>query len=164
MKQVFTIIIFLSIISCKKSNTNSYLYDKNQIHSKIDTLAHRYHQLNRFSGTILITKEDSLIFSNHYGLANYQDSIKFTKSTSFKVGDVSKLFTLKLVYDLEHKNQLKLSDSISKFLPLENYKAIIEDLLNSGIYSSNKNIEYNILGKVIEASTGKTLQEILRLW
>ncbi len=161
MRHIIIITILLSIVSCKKNHSNHNIFHTNQISVEIDTLAHRYLQLNRFSGTILVTKGDSLVYMSHFGLSNYEDSIVFTDSTPFKIGNLSKVFTSKLIHDLKHKNQLKLSDSVSKFLPLENSSVTIDNLLNNDIYSSNENIAYNTLGKIIEASSGKTYQENL---
>ncbi len=157
IKLIFYInMVLVCLISCRNSDSKPKNDYKSFINIKIDTLANRYLQLNRFSGTILVNKGDSLIYSNHFGLADYENNLPFTNATSFKIGGLSKLFTAKIIQKLISENKLKLEDSLSKYLPTTKTYKTIEDLINTD--SLNINSNYNFLGELIEKISGESFQ------
>lgn len=70
-----------------------------------------------FSGTILVAKKGEIIFEEAYGKANRETNTLNTIDTKFGIGSVTKQFTAMLVMQLVADNQLKLEDTISKYLP-----------------------------------------------
>lgn len=85
-----------------------------------------------------IVRNDSLIFSKGYGLANLEYNIPITGETVFHMASISKQFTGYAILALEQQGKLKLDDDIRKYLtwfPDLKKKITIRHLLNhtSGI-------------------------------
>ena len=70
-----------------------------------------------FSGSVLVAKKGEIIFEEAYGDANMETKVLNTLDTKFGVGSVTKQFTAMLVMQLVEKNQMKLEDTIYKYLP-----------------------------------------------
>ncbi len=64
-----------------------------------------------------IVRNDSLIFSRGYGMANLEYSIPNTDSTIFHIASLSKQFTAFQILMLEKKGKLHLDDDIRIYLP-----------------------------------------------
>jgi CubicO group peptidase (beta-lactamase class C family) len=116
----------------------------------------------KFSGSILLAKNDQVVFKGGYGLAD--DDNANTPQTIFQVGTITKQFTAAAIYKLKEKGLLATQDKISKYIPdyPNGNKITIKDLLNntSGIP------EYSILVKDTEPGkhtyTPKELIEIFK--
>lgn len=131
MKNIFYILnIIICFLSCN-SHTNSNKKNlKDSKINKIDSLAIRYLELNRFSGTILIAKEDSILYNNNFGLANYKENKPFSNITAFKIGEISELITENIILEMVNQEKIKLSDKVSKHIPEIKISLTIDDLLN----------------------------------
>lgn len=70
-----------------------------------------------FSGTVLVAKNDQIIFQEAYGDANRSTKEANTLNTKFGIGSVTKQFTAMLVLQMVEKEKIKLSDTIGKYLP-----------------------------------------------
>lgn len=187
----FTLILF-SFLSCQTKPEAKGESLENLNNNKIDSLANRYLELNRFSGAILVSKNDSIIYNRNFGLANYENNIEFTNKTAFKIGRISELITAGIIHKMEKEGAFRLSDSISEYIPDIKNTFTIEDLLNHktnlptiqqiqeenpeldyetvvftnlALSSSKKpeysELNYNILGMLIEKISEKTFQENL---
>ncbi|WP_231128650.1 serine hydrolase domain-containing protein [Chryseobacterium vaccae] len=73
--------------------------------------------VNGFSGTVLITRNDSVLLRKAYGLADYEWNIKNTIDTKFQLASVTKQFTASAILQLAEKGKLSLDDKLNKFLP-----------------------------------------------
>jgi len=73
--------------------------------------------VNGFSGTVLITRKDSVLLRKAYGLADYEWNIKNTIDTKFQLASVTKQFTAAAILQLAEKGKLSLDDKLNKFLP-----------------------------------------------
>lgn len=183
-------ILIFSFLSCKQeTKSESKNLEKAKI-DKIDSLANRYLDLNRFSGEILIVEGDSILYNNYFGLADYDNNTSFSKNTSFKIGEISELITTNIIQELAKKGKLKLDDKIAVHLPEIKSDFTINNLLNhktnypsiksiqeenselkystidyanldfqSSITSEKSDLDYNILGLLIEKVSGKSFQE-----
>jgi len=88
MKNQFLFLVLIVVLfSCKEEKTIDVFSPK------VDEVAKRYQELGRFSGTILIANEKSILFNQSYGFADYEKSINFTDTTAFKIGTLTELFT-----------------------------------------------------------------------
>jgi CubicO group peptidase (beta-lactamase class C family) len=102
---------------------------------ELENIITKYAINNQFNGSILVHKNDSIIYSNSFGYSNREFEILNQDSTRFKIASVSKLFTAVIIMQLYENNKLQLSDYISKYLP--NYKGegankvTIQQLLNA---------------------------------
>ncbi len=189
-KIIYLSILILSFVSCKtETKSKSKVLEKPKS-EKIDNLAIRYLELNRFSGVILITKGDTTIYNNEFGLADYENDKPFSNKTTFKIGEISELVTSNIIQKMAKNGKFQKSDMVSKYLPEIKSDFTINDLLNHktnlqtlqtiqeqnpelefstieyanlAIQSSDKSerseLNYNILGLLIEEISGKTFKE-----
>lgn len=85
-----------------------------------------------------IYKDNSILYSQGYGLANIENNVPITAKSVFDIGSTSKQFTAASIVKLEQMKKLTLDDDIRKYLPeIPQYdrKITIRNLLNhtSGI-------------------------------
>lgn len=105
---------------------------------KIDNLF-KYWDTNTSPGfAIGVVRNDSLIFSKGYGMANLEYNIPIKAETIFHMASVSKQFTAFSIVLLARQGKLNLDDDIRKYLPWFpdlKVKITIRNLLNhtSGI-------------------------------
>ncbi|CAD0007608.1 serine hydrolase [Flavobacterium salmonis] len=74
-------------------------------------------KVNDFSGTVLVTKNGSVLLKKAYGLADYEWNIKNTIDTKFQLASVTKQFTATAILQLVENRKLSLNDHLSKFFP-----------------------------------------------
>ena len=102
-----------------------------RVKQKLDSLLKRIHKRNDFHGSILVAKKGKIVYQNQIGTADFQKRTALTKSSAYQLASVSKQFTAASILILAEKNQLNLTDTISKFYPNFPYKNItIKHLLN----------------------------------
>ena len=105
---------------------------------KIDTLFAESNHSNTPGFMVAIVRNDSLMFSKGYGMANLEYGIPITENTVFYVASVSKQFTGYCVTLLARQKKIDLSEDIRVYLPWFpdlKKKITIRNLLNhtSGI-------------------------------
>jgi CubicO group peptidase (beta-lactamase class C family) len=106
MKLSLIIMLFpISIFGQKDISTNLAKYMQAQV------------EVNDFSGTVLVTKNGSVLLKKSYGLADYEWNIKNTIDTKFQLASVTKQFTATAILLLVEKGKLSLNDHLSKFFP-----------------------------------------------
>lgn len=104
--QILLLIIFPALLfGQKKIETNLAKYMQAQV------------EVNNFSGTVLVTKNGSVLLKKAYGLADYEWDIKNTVATKFQLASVTKQFTAAAILLLVEKEKLSLKDHLSKFFP-----------------------------------------------
>lgn len=127
---ILAIAVALSLITLLEEKQNPLIsLDKEKV-DKINHLGNRYLDLNRFSGSILIIQNDTEIYFNHFGLADYEAKTKFTQNTAFKIGDVSSLVTKAILNDYITEGKLNPASAISDILPEINADFTIHDIHN----------------------------------
>jgi CubicO group peptidase (beta-lactamase class C family) len=105
---------------------------------KIDSLFTKWNNANSPGCTIGIVRNDSLIYTKGYGLANLEYGLPNTSETIFHMASISKQFTAWSIILLAKQGKLSLDDDIRKWLPWFpdlKKKITIQHLLNhtSGI-------------------------------
>lgn len=106
MRLIFIFLILPTIIFGQKNvSINLEKYMQTQV------------DVNNFSGTVLVTKKDSVLLKKSYGLADYEWGIKNTTDTKYSLASVSKQFTAVAILQLVDSSQLSLDDKLSKFFP-----------------------------------------------
>lgn len=75
-------------------------------------------EVNHFSGTVLVTKNGTVLLKKSYGLADYEWNIKNTIETKFQLASVTKQFTATAILLLVEKGKLSLDDHLSKFFQI----------------------------------------------
>lgn len=72
--------------------------------------------------TVGVVKDQELIWSKGYGMAEVKKNVPATSSTIFSICSISKLFTSVAIMQLYDQGKLRLDDSISMHLPKYNLK------------------------------------------
>ena len=85
--------------------------------AKIDQLARQYADCCQFTGTVLVSEHDKVIFKGGYGLANREWNIPNAPDVKFRLGSITKQFTSMLVLQQVAKGSIKLDGHISDYLP-----------------------------------------------
>ncbi|HVW95794.1 MAG TPA: serine hydrolase domain-containing protein [Mucilaginibacter sp.] len=93
-----------------------------------------------------IVRNDTLVFSKGYGMANLEYAIPNTSETLYHLASVSKQFTAYAIILLEQQGKLSLDDDIRKYLPWfpdMHQKITIRNLLN---HTSGIRDQWQLLG------------------
>ncbi|MBC6605613.1 beta-lactamase family protein [Hymenobacter sp. BT188] len=75
------------------------------------------HDVNRFAGVVLITRHDSVLLHQAYGLADAEWAVPNTLDTKFALASITKHITALAILQLAECGQLQLTDKLSSFLP-----------------------------------------------
>lgn len=84
---------------------------------EVDTAVKNLMKKNKIVGLQLaVVKNNTIVKTGNYGLANIEDSIAVVNETVFSINSMTKSFTGVAVMQLVEKGQLNLEDPISKYL------------------------------------------------
>jgi CubicO group peptidase (beta-lactamase class C family) len=72
---------------------------------------------DKFSGVVLVAKDDKPIFSKAYGLANREKNVPNNSDTKFNLGSINKTFTRVAIGQLVKAGKISFDDKLGKFLP-----------------------------------------------
>jgi CubicO group peptidase (beta-lactamase class C family) len=115
MKSRIVRVLLLSLvgqISC------AYAADTTEKTSKqIDALVAQYADCCSFTGTVLVSQHNRVIFKKGYGLANREWKIPNVPNVKFRVGSITKQFTSMLVMQQVARGSIKLDGHLSDYLP-----------------------------------------------
>ncbi|HEX5151645.1 MAG TPA: serine hydrolase [Parafilimonas sp.] len=107
--------------------------------SRIDTLISSYSKLNKFNGTVLVAKNDTILLNKGYGYRNAALKVLNNEQSIFQLGSITKQFTAAVILKLEQEKKLSVSDKIGKYFPdyPKGDSITIQQLLThtSGIYN-----------------------------
>jgi len=207
MKQGFQILVLLLVIiaytSCEK-RSNDLIYDKQYI-DEIKAARNKmsyYLAINSIPGaSIAISKNGKLIYSEGMGKASVELDVPVSRSTKFRIAELSELFTSFIFLQMVEEGKLHPDSSIQHYFPdfpekeyrlnlsnlvqqtagfrepnlkeidqrafnvsiqkgLEQFK---DDPLTSspGLYQDPNMFNYNLLGAIMEKTTGKRFNKIL---
>ena len=126
--------------------------------AKIDAYLQPTVDAGRFSGSVLVTQDGSVVFDKAYGFANVEQHIANQTSTSFHIGSLTRLYTAATVMMLVDKQRLWLTNTVVQFVPgiANGDKITIADLLNS-----KDPADYDLLARIVEIDTAKPLADIM---
>lgn len=71
---------------------------------------------DRFSGAVFVAKNDQVLFSHAYGLADRECAIPNTVATRFRIGSMNKMFTGTAVLQLVEAGNVELAAPIGDYL------------------------------------------------
>lgn len=86
-------------------------------YEKTDRYISAYKGVSTFSGVVLVSSHDSILYHKACGMANYEWSIPNTLNTKFRIASLSKSFTAALVMQMVEQNRICLDATISKYIP-----------------------------------------------
>jgi len=95
-----------------------------KLSAQIDKWFKNLYLTSRFNGNILVAINDTIIYENSYGYANYKKKDTLTLNNSFQLASVSKQFTSMAIMILKEKNKLSYNDDVKKFITKFPYKGI----------------------------------------
>lgn len=178
MKRIVIIIFLLTCLSCGQSNSGTRLLSliitgapevKEEVSAKyrdavfrLDTFFNKLVSLKAFNGSVLVAKEGEVIYHKSFGIADKENKMPVTDSTSFQLASVSKVITATAVMMLVEKGLIKLEDTFSSYFPEFPYENItIKHLLSHR--SGLPNYLYFLNDLVSNKTTVLTNAEVLRL-
>lgn len=88
-----------------------------QITAELDLYLKKLSQSDVFSGTVLLAKDDQVLFQKAYGEANKDFKIPNNVKTKFNLGSMNKMFTSVAIAQLVEAGKLSFDDPLAKFLP-----------------------------------------------
>src|SRR5690554_5933894 len=117
----FLLIGFLSPVSVAQSIDRA----------KLDNYFNALEENNKFMGSVAVSQNGDIIYTNSVGYADFENKVKANEETKYRIGSISKTFTAVLVLKAVEENKLELDQTIEKFFPtIKNAKKItIENLL-----------------------------------
>ena len=143
-------------VSLKSTKTNYSM-----ITSKMSKYIDNYSLKDKFSGTVLIAKDNEVILDKGYGMADVNNKIINKPKTVFEIASLTKQFTSTAILMLQEKKLLNVQDTIDKYIPgyPEGDKIKIYNLLThtSGIPDYNQTA-------IVSGEQTYTLKEIIRLF
>jgi len=77
----------------------------------------QYAQAHNFSGTVLVTRGGNVLDRESFGLANRPFAAPNSPDTKYRVASITKAFTAVLVLQLVQEGRLKLTDTVTTYLP-----------------------------------------------
>ncbi|MGO4821781.1 MULTISPECIES: serine hydrolase domain-containing protein [unclassified Flavobacterium] len=84
---------------------------------KVDDAINKVMQKNKIVGLQLaVIKDNKIVKTSQYGLANIEDSIAVDSETVFSINSMTKSFTGVAIMQLVERGKLRLDDPISKYL------------------------------------------------
>jgi CubicO group peptidase (beta-lactamase class C family) len=85
--------------------------------AKADAYLNTWAKQGRFSGAVLIAKDDKILLRKGYGMANFELNVPNTPDTVFRIGSITKMFTAFSILQLEERGLLKTTDPAVKYIP-----------------------------------------------
>lgn len=113
MKRLSLGITLLFIVCFFNSCSTSMLTTERSI----DTIMKDFSAPNAPGASVLVMKDDSILFEKAYGVADINTMRPITTRTNFRLASVTKEFTAMCIMLLEQRGQLSFDDHISKFFP-----------------------------------------------
>lgn len=90
-------------------------YSQKELSTKLEQYMDAQFAVNDFSGTVLISKNDSILLEKAYGFADYEGKVKNTTDSKFSLASVSKQFTAVAILQLAEHKKLSLEDSLNRY-------------------------------------------------
>ncbi len=113
MNYIANIFILVLILTTSCSARESATQEQQELHEYFTTQMPAAEP----GGAILIMKDDSIIFSRGYGIADIHSKEPITPKTLFNLGSISKTFVANAILMLQEQGKLSVEDSILKYFP-----------------------------------------------
>ena len=130
----FVFCLFFTSDSLALSNEGTKQEKPAPIAEIADSIAMQYQQMGWFSGSLLISQGNEVVFASSYGFQNAEEKIKNSVQSRFNLGSIMKDFTKVLVLQQVEAGKLSLSDKLTSFdlgfTQPEANEITIEHLLN----------------------------------
>ncbi len=156
-KQIIVLIAITTLLfSCSTSKKTTEIKETTQQHivvekytlnkSKLDSLFDVLEKNDKFMGSIALSHNGKIIYTNAIGFDDIKTQKKSTIDTKYRIGSISKMFTASLIFKAIEEGKLNIEQTIETFFPaIENADSItIGNLLNhrSGIHNFTNDDTY----------------------
>ena len=84
---------------------------------KIDALIEKAVKLNRFNGSVLVSKNGNILYEKAYGYQDVKQHILNSSNTIYQIGSTTKEFTAAVILQLAEQHKLTLEDKLSTYFP-----------------------------------------------
>jgi CubicO group peptidase (beta-lactamase class C family) len=84
---------------------------------RMDEVVSAQVETGRFMGSVLVARDDRIVFERSAGWANLEWNIPNAADTKFRVGSVTKQFTAACILLLAERGKLQLADPVGRHLP-----------------------------------------------
>ncbi len=178
------------VFTIAQSSQSTSSVPAEKIGKEIDILGERYLELGRFSGNILVAENGKILYQQDFGKASYELNRAFNSNTTFKAGDLSRLFTKAILLQMASEKEIDLEKKVSEYLPevekdfsvrqvMEHeaglatieavrqqhpgvaYAPIAFTNLSEAGEQQESDLGYNLLGLLLENVSGKTYSELI---
>jgi len=149
------VIVFIALIfgfnSFGQTTSNKVL--KKSINELFESYAH----YNRFVGSVLISKDDHIIYQKSYGYADLEGLKKNTEKSIFSIASLTKSFTAVGIMKLVEEGKLTLETPISTYFPdfMPDYS---KDITIQHLLNNSSGMEANI-GRTDDEGNGLMPEE-----
>ena len=164
--------IITLLLSCSTSKKTTQIKETTKQHitvkkytlnkSKLDSLFDVLDKNDKFMGSIALSQNGKIIYTNAIGFDDIETQKKSTINTKYRIGSISKMFTASLIFKAIEENKLSIEQTIETFFPtIENSDSItISNLLNhrSGIHNFTNDDTY-----LTYNTQYKTEQEMIKI-
>ena len=153
MKRIFIVILLIGFI-------NQLAFAQDFDKAKLDNYFNAVEVNNKFMGSVAVSQNGKIIYTKSVGFSYFEDKVKATENTKYRIGSISKTFTTVLVLKAVEEKKLDLKQTIQKFFPsIQNANKItIQNLLShrSGIHNFTDDEDYGNW-----STTAKTQKEMI---
>lgn len=104
---ITTIPVIMGMMSCADKNRSNM----------IDEIMSDYSDTAGPGASVLVMRDDTILFSRAYGLADISTGERLTTEHNFRLASVTKQFTAMTILMLNESGKLSLEDSIRRFFP-----------------------------------------------
>ncbi len=112
VKKIIPLVLILISVSCSKKMKKN---NSNEVTTKLDSLFSSQFSENEPGCSILLKKNDDIVFLKNIGVENLKTGKKITENTVFNTGSISKTFVSNAILIMKEKGLLSLEDSIYKY-------------------------------------------------
>ncbi len=84
--------------------------------AKIEEYMQATMKADRFTGAILVARDDKILVSKGYGMADIEDDVPNAPHTKFRLGSITKQFTAAAILLLQERGKLGVQDSVCKYV------------------------------------------------
>lgn len=88
---------------------------QNNATQQLEALLQSYASAGRFSGSVLVAKNDTVLLQKGYGYQRLTDSSLNKEQTAFQIASVTKTFTATLLLQLVKQQKIALNDKLSSY-------------------------------------------------
>lgn len=124
MKYIFTYIAFLTAqlifgqgkqISTRESAAFTVSFTKS-LEAEIDAIFNQAYPVNSPGATVLIAKDDKILYRKAFGMANLELKVQMKPESVFQLASITKQFTSVAILILMEQGKLSLEDPLSKYI------------------------------------------------